>query len=309
MTKENLSIIIPTYNKLPRLKLMLASLSQVSNIEDTEVIIVNDGSTDATSHFLSEYAKNAKMDLKVFNVKNEGRSTARNIGVKNASNERIIFCDDDMILDKDFVKEHVKCLDLSEKNVIHGFIYSLSFLKYFSDPENGVLFKEYESEKGKSGLLKFCITSDDIQNNFHKVEAQRRTTKFEKDIQKLFAMEEQVQDSKYTWVSSNGGNLSMYKDMFLKVGAFDENMGKIWGAEDLELGYRLHKKGAYFCFAKKAVNYHMTHVRENAKDIHDEAFGYFQNKYHDELLKKLKLYFDGSIHSLVEWREICEDEN
>mgnify|MGYP000685916719 FL=1 len=53
----------------------------------------------------------------------------------------------------------------------------------------------------------------------------------------------------------------------------------------------------------------MTHVRENAKDIHDEAFGYFQNKYHDELLKKLKLYFDGSIHSLVEWRGICEDEN
>ena len=157
--------------------------------------------------------------------------------------------------------------------------------------------------------MKFCITSDDIQNNFHKVEAQRRTTKFEKDIQKLFAMEEQVQDSKYTWVSSNGGNLSMYKDMFLKVGAFDENMGKIWGAEDLELGYRLHKKGAYFCFAKKAVNYHMTHVRENAKDIHDKAFGYFQNKYHDELLKKLKLYFDGSIHSLVEWRGICEDEN
>jgi glycosyltransferase involved in cell wall biosynthesis len=307
--KENLSIIIPTYNKLPRLKLMLASLSQVSNIENTEVIIVNDGSTDATLQFLDNYAKDDSMDLRIINVKNAGRSAARNIGVKNASNERIIFCDDDMILDRNFVKEHIRYLDLSERNVVHGFIYSLSYLKFFSDPENGVLFKEYESEKEKSGLMKFCITSDDIRNNFYKVKDQRRTTKFEKDIQQLFVVEEQVQYSKYTWVSSNGGNLSMYKDMFFRAGTFDENMGKIWGVEDLELGYRLYRNEAKFCFAEKAINYHMAHIRENAKDIHNEAFGYFRNKYHDELIENLQFYFDGCIHNLVEWRGICEDEN
>lgn len=309
MTKSNLSIIIPTYNKLPRLKLMLTSLSVVSGIEDTEVIIVNDGSSDGTAEFLDEYIKSSEMELKVINVTNGGRSYARNIGVKHSVNERIVFCDDDLILDKDFIKEHLKYLDMSEKNVIHGYIYSLSFLKFFFDPENGVFFKEYKSEKKMSGLLKFCITSDDIRNNFCKIEKQRRTTKFEKDIQQLFEAESQAIDSKYTWLSSNGGNLSMYRDLFLKAGAFDENMGKRWGAEDLELGYRLHKTGGHFCFADKAINYHMTHVRENAKAIHDEAFGFFQNKYNDDILRKLQLYFDGRVSSLIEWREICENEN
>lgn len=309
MNRENLSIIIPTYNKLPRLKLMLASLLEVCDIENTEIIIVNDGSTDATEKFLNEYQKNTVLDLKVLHVKNGGRSVARNIGVKNVLNERIIFCDDDMILDKQFVKEHVKCLDLSEKNVVHGYIYSLSFLKFFKDPQKGEIFDEYSNGTDKSGLKKFCITEDDVKNNFQKIINQRRTTKFEKDIQQLFAAEELVSDSKFTWVSSNGGNLSMYKEMFLKAGAFDENMGKIWGAEDLELGYRLYRNGAHFCFAPNALNYHMTHYRGNAKDIHDEAFGYFRDKYHDETLENLQCYFDGSIHSLVEWRGFCKDEN
>lgn len=303
MNKRNLSIIIPTYNKYPRLKLTLASLTEVSGIEDTEVIIVNDGSTDETTLFLDKYNKDTHMDLKVLNVTNGGRSFARNIGVKNSNNERIIFCDDDMILDKEFINEHTKFLNLSDKNVIHGCIYSLPFLKFYYDPEKGIVFKEYKNLNSKSGLKKFCISSEDIKNKFIKIESQRRLSKFESDIHKLYVSEELMPDSKFTWVSSNGGNLSMHKELFLKAGSFDENMGKNWGAEDLELGYRLHKNGAHFCFAKNAINYHITHVRENTQEIHNIAFDYFKNKYKDEIVNTLYMYFNGGIKSLVDWKE------
>lgn len=307
INKESVSLIIPTYNKLPRLKLMIASLHNVSNVEDTEIIIVNDGSTDGTAEYLEDYKKNSQLDIKVLNVENGGRSVARNVGVKNASNERLIFCDDDMILDKKFIKEHVRRLNLSDKNIVHGFIYTLSFIKFFLDPEKGILFDEYKSAKDRKSLFKFCISSEVINKDFDKIIMQGRLTKFEKDIQQLFVEENKADTSQYTWISSNGGNLSMYKDRFLKAGGFNESMGKSWGVEDLELGYRLHLNGAQFHFAPDAVNYHMAHYRADAINIHDEAFKYFRKKHNDAKLDILQRYFDGSIRSLIEWKGICEN--
>lgn len=61
----NASLIIPTYNKLPRLKLLLASLkAQTCSFEKFEVIIINDQSTDGTK----EYLETLKTDFLVLSL-------------------------------------------------------------------------------------------------------------------------------------------------------------------------------------------------------------------------------------------------
>lgn len=78
-----ISVVIPTYNKLPRLRLTLLSL-EYQSIEPSwyEVVIVDDGSTDGTVAYCNSVQK--RMNIKVISIENNGRSFARNIGVKNA---------------------------------------------------------------------------------------------------------------------------------------------------------------------------------------------------------------------------------
>jgi len=53
-----------------------------------------------------------------------------------------------------------------------------------------------------------------------------------------------------------GGNLSVRKDIFLALGMFDENFGRI-ANEDGEFAYRLERGGGKFIFNPKAIGYHL----------------------------------------------------
>ncbi len=62
-------------------------------------------------------------------------------------------------------------------------------------------------------------------------------------------------NSKLGWYYFLSGNVSLPKDLFLDAGGFDEDF-KNYGWEDIELGYRLSKKGVPLHYLKTAVNYH-----------------------------------------------------
>jgi glycosyltransferase involved in cell wall biosynthesis len=59
-----------------------------------EVLLINDGSTDASPRICDEYTKQDSR-IKVIHQKNGGASVARNTGINNASNDYIIFLDSD----------------------------------------------------------------------------------------------------------------------------------------------------------------------------------------------------------------------
>ena len=87
------SIIIPIHNKESHIENTLKSvLSQT--FEDFEVIIVNDGSTDSSMDIVSAYKDKR---IQIINKKNEGVSTARNLGIKKAKGDFIAFLDADDI--------------------------------------------------------------------------------------------------------------------------------------------------------------------------------------------------------------------
>ena len=85
----NITVIIPTYNRYEFLKRAIRSvISQSYNAK--EIIVVDDGSSDNTSKIVQDFPF-----IKYIFQKNSGVSSARNLGIKNASHEWIAFLDSD----------------------------------------------------------------------------------------------------------------------------------------------------------------------------------------------------------------------
>lgn len=95
------SIIIPCYNVAPYLDRALQSaLSQT--YRDTEIICVDNNSTDDTGQILTSYHARYPQRIKVLSEARQGAPAARNLGLRNATGNWIQFldADDDLLPDK-----------------------------------------------------------------------------------------------------------------------------------------------------------------------------------------------------------------
>lgn len=106
------SIIITTYNYAQYIERAIRSaLDQSLSKSDFEIIVVNDGSTDATPQILENYSDVAR----VFNLpENVGLSAARNFGIRKARGQNIVFLDADDYLHSESLR--VQNLFLNENN-------------------------------------------------------------------------------------------------------------------------------------------------------------------------------------------------
>lgn len=97
-----LSVIVPIYNGETYLRNCIDSILEQS-FRNFELILVNDGSIDATGEICDQYAQ---MDQRVMvcHKKNEGVTCARMTGLVNAKGNYIAFVDADDWLEEDFLK-------------------------------------------------------------------------------------------------------------------------------------------------------------------------------------------------------------
>jgi glycosyltransferase involved in cell wall biosynthesis len=104
--KPLISIIVPTYNRLPILKLTLQQYENQKELDfPYELIVVDDGSSDETWDFLSTYtAKNFLFSA--YRQTNQGPAQARNLAISKASGEYLIITGDDIIPADNFVAKH-----------------------------------------------------------------------------------------------------------------------------------------------------------------------------------------------------------
>lgn len=103
---EFVSVVIPTYNRLDTLKLVLNSLLfQDYNSDLYEVLVCDSLSTDGTKQHI-EGLNNEKIRYLLSDVKT--RSVARNTGIRYARGDIILFTDADIIADKSLIREHVR---------------------------------------------------------------------------------------------------------------------------------------------------------------------------------------------------------
>ena len=93
-----LSIIVPVYNVLPYIRPCLDSLVG-QTMEDYELILIDDGSTDGTAQVLAEYAARYPERIILKRVENGGQGRARNIAIDMARGDYLGFIDSDDWID------------------------------------------------------------------------------------------------------------------------------------------------------------------------------------------------------------------
>jgi glycosyltransferase involved in cell wall biosynthesis len=86
------SVVIPTHNRVIKLQRALRSVAAQS-LEDYEVIVVDDGSSDDTPAYLESIRSERCITLR--SSPNRGVSASRNRGVSSAHGEFVVFLDDD----------------------------------------------------------------------------------------------------------------------------------------------------------------------------------------------------------------------
>ena len=115
------TIQLCTYNRAALLEQVLdACFEQTVDPNVYEVVLVNDGSTDATPSVIARAAQRATCRFEIINQVNSGLAKGRNAGIARASGERIIFIDDDVLPLPNFVEEHLRSHDRTPKAIVRG---------------------------------------------------------------------------------------------------------------------------------------------------------------------------------------------
>ena len=111
--KPLISIIVPFYNSGKLIANSVNSLKQQKE-KNFEVIFINDGSKDNSRDILKELLEDSNFTYRLIDKGNEGVSIARNLGIKEAKGEYLIFLDADDAIHEDLIKELNKKLKDSE---------------------------------------------------------------------------------------------------------------------------------------------------------------------------------------------------
>ena len=102
----SIAVVIPTHNRSEVLRKTLDALcKQTAARYLLEVIVVSDGSTDSTGETVSEFA--GRLPVKFLEQPQRGVSSARNLGLKSAGAEVVLFLDDDVIPSPQLIEAHV----------------------------------------------------------------------------------------------------------------------------------------------------------------------------------------------------------
>lgn len=98
---SKISIITPIYNADKYLADCIKSILQQKN-EEWELLLIDDGSKDTSGLICDEYASKDSR-IKVFHKSNGGVSSARNLGLENATGEWLAFIDSDDLVNKEYL--------------------------------------------------------------------------------------------------------------------------------------------------------------------------------------------------------------
>ncbi|HEF6555296.1 TPA: glycosyltransferase [Campylobacter jejuni] len=237
------ALIITTYNQKERLKLVLDSVKNLAFLPN-EVLIADDGSKEDTARLIEEYQKDFPCPLKHIWQEDEGFRAAksRNNAIKASKSEYIILIDGDMILEKDFVKNH---LEFAKRKVI-------------LQGSRVILNKNESEEILKNNNYSLAFNKKGFKNQ-RSIFLAKCVYKFSKLTKKFFKKSQLVKGSKTC-------NMSFYKSDFEAIEGFNEKFIG-WGREDSEFVARfLFNDGVFKRLKFNALAYHIYH-EENSKNI------------------------------------------
>lgn len=136
MIQPKISVIIPVYNTGDYLEETLMSLLNQTMIDDIEVLMIDDGSTDDSRYIIEKYALDYD-NFHAYHKENEGQGVARNYALKFAKGEYIHFFDSDDYLPPN---AYETLYGHALKNRDDMVIFNVSYFSFYNNWEN-LLFK------------------------------------------------------------------------------------------------------------------------------------------------------------------------
>ena len=221
----DLSIIISTYNRPSALRLVLEAICVQIDQHD-EIVIADDGSTLETRHCI-EKIKREFPDARIKHVWQEDRgfrlAQIRNLAVKKAEGQYLIFLDGDCVPSPSFVSTH-RCLQ--ERGWL---VYGQRILtsKFFCN--------ELEQSRVNMRSKKFWSLANMLKN------------KIQGNINRILPAVHwpynlfRKQDPE-NWDNIRGCNWAIWKADYVRVNGSDESFHG-WGSEDKDLAVRLLNSG------------------------------------------------------------------
>lgn len=242
--KIKISVIIPAYNNQNYIQNNIRHLSfQNLPKEEFELIIVNDGSSDATG----EKVRDILMTLPEMNYKylylprprkrfmgdaQFRAGIARNLGVKHSSGKYISFLDADMITPEDYLRNLLELLN-----------------------DHDLIQTQRHYLKGKTSTN---------ETNYSDLDTERDTFIPEKGYWHEFynnPLDWNSIDAAWKYVCTY--SLTLSRQIFCDIGWFRKTY-MFYGFEDTDLGYRLFKQGMRFKLSPMRV-YHLFQHNERSE--------------------------------------------
>lgn len=263
----DISVIIPTYNRVDDLKALIDSLKK-QVLKPKEIIIVDDSSNDKIKDFI-ENLNRKKYNIfyrKKKTTEKRGITTSRNIGFAMSSGNIISFLDDDVVLSRSYMK------DLEEF--------------YNAHPQaKGICFVESAHNKTKvnkfNNFLMKCFFLGYAKKNYAKVLPSMVHTNPVPITQSI--------ESEFL----SGENFSFRREVLKKI-KFDEHFLEYAPQEDLDFTFRVNKKypKSMFFVPKSNFVHNVSQVgRMNIKRLIYHRMIYLAYMFRKSIEPNVKNYF------------------
>lgn len=217
MSEQSFSIVVPTFRRRDALQATLESLLALEYPPDRyEVIVVDDDADSATQALVSRFAGRG-VTLSLESQGNCGAAAARNRGARAAGGELLMFCDDDILVSRSHLKQH---LAVRER---HGDVIV-------------------------NGAWEF---TPDVFGRLRSTHFGRYRIELEKRFQDEAAGAPVAGDPTCLQMSMLGSwDLVLTRERFWDIGGFDEDF-PVAGAEDQDFSLRAREAGAQLLLATK----------------------------------------------------------
>lgn len=231
------SLVITTYNWPEALDLSLRSVFKQTRMPE-EIIVADDGSREETALLIKSISKEFNFPIKHCWQEDTGFRLARsrNNAIIASTCDYIVFMDGDIIVHKDFVKDHV--MFAQKGTFVNGSRVILS-----QELSNKLLSKEI-----KSIGCRFLFE----KNNINGI--------------RIPFLHKLIKGPQYTIQRIKGCNMAFWRSDLMVANGFDESFVG-WGREDSDIAIRfmnlgLTRKNLKFC----AIEFHIYH-KEQSQDL------------------------------------------
>ena len=119
---KGFSIIVPTYDRAELLRKALSSIQQL-RIPDgwsVEVLVIDNNSVDHTSKVVADAARAGGARLRHIIEKRQGLNHGRNRGLAEAQFEHLLYLDDDMTIEPEWLEGYVEARDAFQADAVVG---------------------------------------------------------------------------------------------------------------------------------------------------------------------------------------------